>query len=121
MHGSRPRRQRSPLRSNRSRLAFASVLAMLCLMIGIRAGNGLPQDSGLRPQIALAASPSPSQAAGGDTRSVGEGPGLVGAPFIAIGGVVLLGIMTAAFTLLYVRVSTGGQADHTDRQRRRPR
>lgn len=59
------------------------------------------------PAPSLAASPAPTPEAGGDTRSAGEGPGLVGAPFLAIGGVLALGVATAAGTLVYVRVTRG--------------
>ncbi len=51
--------------------------------------------------------PAPSPAIGGDTRSAGEGPGLVGSPLLAVGGVLALGLAAAALTLLYVR-ATGG-------------
>jgi hypothetical protein len=58
---------------------------------------------------ALAADPSPIPTGlGGDTRSSGQGPGLVGAPLAAIGGVLLLGLASVAATLLYVRL-TGGR------------
>jgi len=53
------------------------------------------------------ASPAASAVAGGDTRSAGEGPGLVGSPALAVGGVLALGLTAAALTLLYVR-ATGG-------------
>lgn len=56
---------------------------------------------------AFAASPAPSTIAGGDPRSAGEGPGLVGTPVVAIGIVFGLGIAAAAVTLAYVRL-TGG-------------
>ena len=56
---------------------------------------------------ALAESPSPSQAGGGDPRSAGQGPGLVGDPLFAIGIVVLIGVVALGATLLYVR-ATGG-------------
>ena len=56
---------------------------------------------------ALAASPVPS-AAGGDPRSSGQGPGLVGEPLIAIAVVVAIGLVAAALTFGYVRL-TGGR------------
>ena len=56
---------------------------------------------------ALAESPSPSPAGGGDPRSAGQGPGLVGDPLLAIGLVVLIGVVALGATLLYVR-ATGG-------------
>lgn len=53
-----------------------------------------------------AASPEPSRpAAGGDPRSAGEGPGFVGEPLLAIGGVVGIGLLSAAATLAYVRLT----------------
>ena len=55
----------------------------------------------------LAASPSPTAATGGDPRSSGQGPGLVGDPLFAIGVVVGIGLLVLAATLLYVR-ATGG-------------
>jgi hypothetical protein len=57
------------------------------------------------PTPATAATPEPTPDAGGDTRSVGEGPGLVGAPVLAIGGVLLLGIVSAGLTVVYVRAT----------------
>ena len=50
--------------------------------------------------------PIPSTQAG-DTRTSGEGPGLVGAPGLAIAGVLVLGVLAVAGTLGYVRL-TGG-------------
>jgi len=55
--------------------------------------------------IALAASPEPSGAA--DTRSAGEAPGFVGAPLLAVGGVLVLGALAALGTIAFVRL-TGG-------------
>jgi hypothetical protein len=52
----------------------------------------------------FAASPSPS-AASGDTRSPGEGPGLVGRPGEAILGVVALALVSALLTLAWVRIT----------------
>ena len=59
---------------------------------------------------ALAASPSPTTAAGGDPRSAGQGPGLVGDPVTAIAVVALVALASLAATLLYVRL-TGGQGN----------
>ena len=50
----------------------------------------------------LAASPSPG-AAGGDPRSSGQGPGLVGDPAFALLAVVAIGIASVVATLAYVR------------------
>jgi hypothetical protein len=57
--------------------------------------------------IALAATPVPTTVSGGDPRSAGEGPGLVGTPVVAIAAVFGLGIAAAAVTIAYVRL-TGG-------------
>lgn len=56
---------------------------------------------------ALAGSPSPAGAAGGDPRSSGEGPGLVGDPMMAIALVGAIALASLVLTLLYVRM-TGG-------------
>jgi hypothetical protein len=56
---------------------------------------------------AAAASPLPSAAVGGDPRSSGVGPGLVGEPLVAIGLVVAIGLAAVLGTLAYVRL-TGG-------------
>lgn len=55
---------------------------------------------------AATVAPLPSDL-GGDTRSSGSGPGLVGAPGLAIAAVIGLGIVAAVATLAYVRL-TGG-------------
>ncbi len=54
---------------------------------------------------ASAASPSPGSATGGDPRSSGQGPGLVGDPAFALLAVVTIGLATVAATLLYVRLT----------------
>lgn len=60
---------------------------------------------------ALADSPSPSPGAyGGDTRTAGQGPGLVGSPLYAIGGVLLVALISIALTLAYLRLSPAGAA-----------
>jgi len=58
---------------------------------------------------ASAASPDPTAAVGGDPRSSGSGPGLVGDPFLAIGLVVVIGLGAAAATAVYVRLTGGRQ------------
>jgi hypothetical protein len=57
----------------------------------------------------LAASPSPTSGPGGDPRSSGQGPGLVGDPLLAIVVVVVIGVVALAATLLWVR-ATGGRS-----------
>src|SRR3990172_6632162 len=80
-------------------VAFAAVL-VLCpplLPSSLASTDGIP--------TARAASPEPSGA--GDTRSAGEAPGFVGAPLLAVGGVLLLGALAALGTIAFVRL-TGG-------------
>ena len=79
---------------------------LLVLLAGIALAVGTTV-SGAGGRPVNAATPSPSEAIVGDTRSPGEGPGLVGAPFLAIGGVLLLGLAAAGLTIVYVR-ATGG-------------
>lgn len=61
--------------------------------------------------VALAAEPSALPSAvpgellqGGDPRSEGEGPGLVGNPLLILGVVVVLGLITALVTVILVRL-----------------
>ena len=53
----------------------------------------------------LAASPSPTSGPGGDPRSSGQGPGLVGDPLLAILVVTVIGLVALGATLLYVRIT----------------
>jgi hypothetical protein len=54
----------------------------------------------------VAASPSPSAGVGGDPRSSGQGPGLVGDPAFALLAVIAIGLGALVLTLVYVRVTT---------------
>jgi hypothetical protein len=56
--------------------------------------------------VALAASPSPDPGAGGDPRSSGQGPGLVGDPAFALLAVVAIGIGAVIATLVYLRMTS---------------
>lgn len=56
------------------------------------------------PGVAKAASPAATPGpAGGDTRTPGEGAGLVGSPILVALGVIALGALVAGGTTLYVR------------------
>jgi hypothetical protein len=102
----------------RRQLVVATLMAVAVLTFGPRTFTPAPGGvAGILagPQVVLAASPEPS-APGGDTRSPGEGPGLVGAPFLAVGGIVALGLLAAGATLLYLRLTSG-----SDEARRVPR
>jgi len=57
------------------------------------------------PVAALAASPGASILPGSDTRSSGQGPGLVGDPAFAILGVLAVALAAVVLTLVYVRVT----------------
>ena len=57
---------------------------------------------------AQAQGPEPSAATvivAGDPRSDGEGPGLVGSPLLIALGVVVLGLVTTAGTVLVIRLT----------------
>lgn len=54
---------------------------------------------------AASPSPGPGYEAGGDTRTSGQGPGLVGSPFFAIGGVLLVALVSIGLTQVYLRVT----------------
>ncbi len=55
--------------------------------------------------MVLAATPAPSPGAGGDPRSAGQGPGLVGDPAFAVLAVVAIGLGAVVLTLAYVRLT----------------
>lgn len=57
--------------------------------------------------VVLGADPSASPVPGGDPRSSGQGPGLVGDPLLAIGIVAAIAVVSLLATLAYVR-ATGG-------------
>ncbi len=61
---------------------------------------------------ALGASPAPSAGGdyGGDTRTSGQGPGLVGSPLYAIGGVLVVALVSIGLTLVYVRATAASAA-----------
>ena len=79
--------------SDQARVRTSVVLTVLGLVWLIVAGP------------ALAASPSPTSGTGGDPRSSGQGPGLVGDPLFALVAVVLIGLGAVLLTLAYVRLS----------------
>jgi hypothetical protein len=91
-----------------SRRATSSSLAAITASVA-KAGALTAATSAwlLQGIVALAASPSPSNGAGGDPRSSGQGPGLVGDPLLAILVVAAIGVLALVATLAYVR-ATGG-------------
>ena len=99
----------------RTKLAAICLAAGAALVVAAVAWAGLaalvpglsavvPGLGGLIPGV-LAASPEPSVAAGGDPRSNGQGPGLVGTPGIAILAVIAIGLGAAIATMIYVRMT----------------
>ncbi len=78
---------------------------------GRRAGRCLGACGWLLASLILAATPvlgvdpTPSPA-GGDVRSSSAAPGLVGDPFFALAGVVVIGLVVLGATLLYVRLTS---------------
>lgn len=58
----------------------------------------------------VAASPTPTAGTGGDPRSSGQGPGLIGDPVFAIAAVVAIGVAALLLTLLYVRLTDRGRS-----------
>jgi hypothetical protein len=57
-----------------------------------------------RQRVATGASPSPGPV-GGDPRSSGQGPGLVGDPGFALIAVVVIGLVSLLATAAYVRLT----------------
>jgi hypothetical protein len=69
----------------------------------------------------LAATAEPSVAEGGDPRSNGQGPGLVGTPGLAILAVVLIAVVAVVVTTAYVRLTASRPAVRApDSARRKP-
>jgi hypothetical protein len=82
--------------------AIALALGLVSLTVGVAWAV-----LGAVTATALAASPAPT-GAGGDPRSSGQGPGLVGDPLSAIALVLAIGLGATLLTLAYVRL-TGGR------------
>ncbi len=88
----------------RRSLAAAALLAIAVLAVGAVPLGATPAAGAVAVH---ADSPAPSTEAGGDTRSVGDGPGIVGAPALAILAVLGIGLLTVIVTTAYVRLSGG--------------
>jgi hypothetical protein len=114
--------------SGRTRVAAVCLAAGVALIVASLAWAGLavlvPGLSSIAPMLggiptALAASPEPSAATGGDPRSNGQGPGLVGTPGLAILAVLAIGLVAVIATTIYVRLTD--TAGHARESRRPPR
>jgi hypothetical protein len=87
-------------------VAACFVVGALLVAAGLAWGGIGALTSALVP-VALAASPTP--APGGDPRSAGEGPGLVGEPGLAILAVVAIAVIAIVVTTAYVRLTGGAE------------
>ncbi len=68
-------------------------------------GSVLAASSPVATPVPVAPYASPGTDAGGDTRTPGQGPGLVGSPLYAIGGVLLVALLSVGLTQLYLRAT----------------
>jgi hypothetical protein len=93
--------------TGRSRAVIACLAAGAILLVSALAWWLVESIVGGGVASVLAASPDPSQRPGSDTRSSGQGPGLVGEPLLAILGVLGVGLLSLLGTLAYVRLSNG--------------
>jgi hypothetical protein len=93
-------------------LAWAAITAVLPAVVTL-----VPGLDGLVAH-AVAASPEATAAAGGDPRSNGQGPGLVGTPGLAILGVAAIAAIAIVATTIYVRLTN--PAREARRPTRRP-
>ena len=98
-------------------LAAIGLLVVGIGLVGVGLGWAVVQALAMTivPGPILAASPSASPGIAGDTRSAGEGPGLVGAPLLAIAIVGLIAVLTVVATLVYVRATAGHRSDGSPR------
>ena len=100
----------------RTRIAAALIAVAMATFFGaaLWAAVGLvaPAVASIVPGVdwlvaaAMAASPEATPAEGGDPRSNGQGPGLVGTPGLAILGVAVVAILAIVATTIYVRLTT---------------
>lgn len=100
----------------RTRVAAVLLGSGVVLLLGAAVWAGaaalLPAVVGIFPGLggfvatALAASAEATSETGGDPRSNGQGPGLVGTPGLAILGVIAIAIVAVVVTTVYVRLTT---------------
>ena len=95
--------------TSRPRIAAACFVAGAILVVAGLAWAGIgtigAQLVGDGVSAALAADPS-APAAGGDPRSSGEGPGLVGQPVVAVLVVLAIAVIAIVLTTVYVRLTS---------------
>jgi hypothetical protein len=104
----------------RSRAAVAC-LAGGALLLGLAAAWWLVEAViGGGMAVTLAASPDPSVRPGADTRSTGQGPGLVGEPLLAVMGMLGIAAASVLASLAYVRLTRDRRDAADGRRRGRP-
>ena len=91
------------------RRPLLAVIALAVGLISLTVGLAWAVAGALTPAVA-AATPEATAAIGGDPRSDGQGPGLVGDPLSAILIVLGIGMGTALATAIYVRFTGGRRA-----------
>lgn len=74
--------------------AALALLALLLLAAVVAGADPSPSPSAVPPELLT----------GGDLRSEGEGPGLVGNPLLILLAVVALGLVSAAVTVVLARL-----------------
>jgi len=97
-------------------LAGAGLWGLTTLVLPA-AATIIPGADGLIATV-LAASAVPSEVTGGDPRSNGQGPGLVGTPGLAILGVAAIALVAVVVTTLYVRYTAPRSSPGQERNRR---
>ncbi|MFL5779669.1 MAG: hypothetical protein ACJ761_12115 [Chloroflexota bacterium] len=96
-------------RRNRPLIAAISLgLGLVLLTVGL----AWALVDALVPAVAVGASATPPPP-GGDPRSSGQGPGLVGDPGFAILAVVVIGLLAVIATLAYIRLTPEHPSDRT--------
>ena len=93
-------------------LLLAGGLALLALGLGWALVRAVA--SAVVPVAVLAASPAPTALPGGDTRSAGTGPGLVGDPLAALAIVALVALLSVVIALAYVRLTAHRASETSD-------
>ena len=95
---------------------MAALLAALVvgMVVAIATGPAVAQSPGVAPTAAASERTEPI--IGGDPRSDGQGPGIVGSPLGVLAGVIGLGLITAGVTIVVVRFrgEPAPRADSTD-------
>jgi hypothetical protein len=97
------------LTADAPRRPAVAVVALAVGLISLSVGLAWALISALTGTV-RAATPDATAAVGGDPRSSGQGPGLVGDPLTAILLVLAIGVAAAVATAIYVRLTGGRRA-----------